>query len=144
MNGRSAASARSGFWREQGGLRHGLMACGLGKMLLPGRWLLRLARFGRLPSIARLLFALLWVAGLLFTLLRVAGLLPLTLTLARRLMAIACSCSCGTRPAVSSLSVCLAWRARGFGGKVGGRHEAVYRNHRDLAFDQPLDVPEKL
>lgn len=117
------------------------MACGLGKMLLPSRRLLRLTRFGRLPSIARLLFAL-WIAGLLFALLRVAWPLLLTLTFARRLMATACSC--GTWYAVSSLSVCLAWRARGFGGKIGGRHKTVYRNYRNLAFDQSLYVPEKL
>lgn len=92
-------------------------------------------------SITRLLFTLLWIAGLLFALLRVAWLLLLTLTLTRRLMAIACSC--GTWPVISSLPLRLAWRARGFSGKIGGRYKAVYRNYWNLAFNQSLDVSEK-
>ena len=81
------------------------MTCGFRLMLLFGG-LLWWARLGRRLSITRLLFTLLWGAGLLFALLRVARLLLLTLPLSRRLMSIACSC--GTWPAISSLSVCLA------------------------------------
>ena len=117
------------------------MTCGLRLMLLLGG-LLRWARLGRMLSITRLLFTLLWIAGLLFALLRVAWLLLLTLTLTRRLMAIACSC--GAWCIIASLSVCLAWRARGFFGDMGWRHKVVYRNDWNLAFDQSFDVFEKL
>lgn len=117
------------------------MTCGFRQMLLLVG-LLWWARLGRRLSITRLLFTLLWIAGLLFALLRIAWLLLLTLTITRWLMAIACSC--GTWPVISSLSLRLAWRALGFFGNIGWRHKAVYRNYRNLAFNQSLDVSEKL
>lgn len=101
-----------------------------GQMLLIGR-LLRLTRFGRLRAIARL---------------RVARFLALAF--ARRLVAVSrtrcrARCACGCM-AMASLTVRRARRARGFSGKIGGRHEAVYRNHWNLAFDQALNVSEEL
>lgn len=115
------------------------MTRGLGQVLLLG-CLLRRARLGSLLSITRLLVTLLRIAGLLFAMLGVALLLILTLT--RLLLAI--SCSCGAWPVISSLSMGLARRARGFGGKMVRRHKAVYFDYRDLAFDQSLYVSEKL
>jgi len=112
------------------------MARGLGQVLLLGG-LLRRARLGGWLSITRLLVTLLRIAGLLFAMLGVA----LLLTLARLLLAIPCSCGAG--PVIASLSMGLAWRARGFGGKIGGRHKAVKFDYRDLAFDQSLYVSEK-
>ena len=121
------------------------MTCRFGQVLLLGG-LLRRARLCGLLSITRLLLTLLRIAGLLFALLRVARLLFLILTIAprqpftRRLVAIAR----GARRIIASLSVCLSWRARGFSGKIGGRHKAVNFDYRDLAFDQSLYVSEKL
>ena len=108
-----------------------------GQMLLIG-CLFRLTRFCGLLSMAR-------------RLLRIARFLTLSAT--RRLIAISPSCriacpepvlSSAGGGAAPSLPVRLAWRARGFSGKIGGRNKAVHRNHRDLAFDQSLDVSEEL
>lgn len=100
------------------------MPSGFGKKCPPLRFLRRMW-FGCLLSIARLLFALLRVA---------------------RLLAVALLSIPGARVArsvVPSLSLGLSWRARGFGGKVGGGHETVDLDHRDLTLDQTFYVPEK-
>src|SRR6266481_3508907 len=81
-----------------------------------------------------------WLGSMLPVLLLITRLLFLTFT--RGLLPIAVCCVAWA--AISSLSVCLAWWARCFSRKMGGRHEAVHCNHRYLAFDQSLDVPEKL
>lgn len=111
------------------------MTCRLGQVLLLGGLLWR-ARLGWVLAISWLLFG----ARLLFALLRVAWLLLLTLTLTRRLVAIAC----GSWRIIASLSVCLARRTRSLLGDMGWRHKAVYRNYWNLAFDQSFDVSEKL
>ena len=110
------------------------MARRFGQMLLIGRFLRR-ARFGLTSTCLRV--TLLRVAWLLVALLARLGSLAVT----RR--AVSCArcawCACG-RVAMASLSVRRARRARGFGGKVGRRYEAVYRHFRDLALDQPLNA----
>lgn len=122
------------------------MARRFGQMLLIG-CLFRLTGFGRLLSMARLLACTWLLPGLL----RIAR--SLSLTTARRLVALTphCRIACpepgrsrSRAGAGSPLPMRLARLARGFSGKMGGRNEAVYRNHRDFAFDQALDVPEKL
>src|SRR3989338_11301223 len=129
-----AAPPRLG--REQSRLRHGLMACRFGQVLLIGG-LLRRARFGLTSTCLRI--TLLRIAWL-----RVARLPALAVT--RRLIAVSCTrrarSACGCM-AVAPLPVRRAWRARGFGGKVGRRHEAVHCHFPDLALDQPLDALEK-
>lgn len=120
------------------------MTRGFGQMLLIGG-LLWWARLGgglaisRLRSGTRLLFPLLWIAR--FALLAWLWTLTITrLTLTRRLVAIAGAC--GAWPAIASLSLWRAWRARRFLGDVGGRYKAVYRHFRNLALDQSLNVSE--
>ena len=105
-----------------------------GHVLLFGWRFLRRTRFGGLlPGahglIALLRVALLGGAWLLIALLRIARLGGLAG--AWCLVAIAARCCI----AMASLPVLRTRRARGFGGKVGWRHEAVDRHFRYLALN---------
>lgn len=107
------------------------MACRFGQMPLFGG-LLRRARLGGMLSVARFLLALLRIMQLV-----TLAILSWRQTFTRRLMRL--SRAGAALAVIAPLSMCLAWRARCLGGKMGGRNEAVYFNYRDLAFDQPLD-----
>lgn len=87
-----------------------------------------MARLGRLLSIAWLRTAWLRVARLL-ALAVTRGLIAVTRRRARRI--------------IPALPVRLARRARGFGGKVGRGHKAVYRHFRNLALNQAFNVFEE-
>lgn len=118
------------------------MTCRFRQMLLVGSFLRR-ARFGRVLSITRLLFTLVWITGLLFALLRVARLFLLTLTITRLTLTRRRVAIVAGSVAVASLPVLRAGRAWSFSGKMVRRHEAVHCYHRNLAFDQSFDISEK-